>query len=58
MPARLQVLQRSPSSARFQVASHDPRSAAPAISSRAASGQIAAVGFDMYVKILEEAVPS
>jgi transcription-repair coupling factor (superfamily II helicase) len=55
---RLQVLQRfTELGAGFQVASHDLeiRGAGDLLGAQQ-SGQIAAVGFDMYVKILEEAV--
>jgi transcription-repair coupling factor (superfamily II helicase) len=55
---RLQVLQRfTELGAGFQIASHDLeiRGAGDLLGAQQ-SGQIAAVGFDMYVKILEEAV--
>jgi transcription-repair coupling factor (superfamily II helicase) len=55
---RLQVLQRfTELGAGFQVASHDLeiRGAGDLLGAQQ-SGQIGAVGFDMYVKILEEAV--
>jgi transcription-repair coupling factor (superfamily II helicase) len=56
--SRLQVLQRfTELGAGFQIASHDLeiRGAGDLLGAQQ-SGQIAAVGFDMYVKILEEAV--
>jgi transcription-repair coupling factor (superfamily II helicase) len=55
---RLQVLQRfTELGAGFQIASHDLeiRGAGDLLGAQQ-SGEIAAVGFDMYVKILEEAV--
>jgi transcription-repair coupling factor (superfamily II helicase) len=55
---RLQVLQRfTELGAGFQIASHDLeiRGAGDLLGAQQ-SGQIAAVGFDMYLKILEEAV--